>query len=310
MSRQIIIDTDPGHDDAVALMLAWAAPDQLEILGVTTVAGNVALDKTTHNALRLRELVGASTPIYAGCPRPLLNDLVTAEYVHGESGIDGPDLPNPRRDVEATHAVTFLIETLRSAREPVTVCLLGPMTNAAVALIKAPDVAGKIDQFVIMGGSFHAGGNVTGSAEFNIFVDPHAAHVVLMSGVPLVVMPLDVTHQAQATPHRVAPLRRLGTPVGVAVTDMLRFVERHDVEHNGFEGFPLHDPTVVAYLLEPDLFDMRSAAVAVQFEAGAEHGVTSADFDVGDSSAANSVVALGLDADRYFELISERLATL
>jgi purine nucleosidase len=310
MSRKIIVDTDPGQDDAFALLLAWAAPAELEILGISTVAGNVSVEKTTHNALRLRELAGVATPVFRGCSRPLINNLVTAEYVNGDSGLDGPDLPSPRRDVEAAHGVDFLVEALRSARDPVTVCLLGPMTNAAVALIKAPDIGSKIDQFVIMGGSFEAGGNVTAAAEFNVFVDPHAAHVVFSSGVPVVLMPLDVTHQAQAVPHRVAPLHTLGTPVGAAVSEMLRFVASKGVSRSGLEAFPLHDPTVVAYLLEPELFDVRPAAVAVQLDSGVNHGMTSADFDVADSPAANSVVALGLDADRYFELISERLATL
>ena len=308
VSRQIVIDTDPGQDDAFALLLAWAAPQELELLGITTVAGNVTVDKTTHNALRLRDLAGANTPIFEGCSRPLVNDLVTAEEVHGESGLDGPDLPNPRRGVESQHAVDYLIATLRSAASPITVCVLGPMTNLALVLIKAPDVAAKIDQFVIMGGAFQAGGNVTAAAEFNIFVDPHAAHVVFTSGVPLVVMPLDVTHQAQAIPRRVAAWRNLDTPVGKAASEMLEFVERYDVAH-GFEGFPLHDPTVIAYLLEPELFEMRRGRIAVVLESGAGHGRTVGDWELGDAAMANAQVAFGLDADRYFELISERLAT-
>lgn len=309
MSRKIIIDTDPGHDDAVALLLAWAAPEELEILGITTVAGNVPLDKTTNNALRLRELAGADSPIYRGCSQPLVNELETAEYVHGESGIDGPDLPSTKRSVEPLHAVEYLVETLRST-EPVTVCLLGPMTNAATALIEAPDVTAGIEQFVIMGGAFEAGGNRTRAAEFNVFVDPHAADIVLSSGVPVVVMPLDVTHKAQAVPYRIAPLRRLGTPVGEAVIAMLRFVERYDLSHNGFEGYPLHDPTVIAYLLEPELFEMRSGRVSVMLDAGASQGMTVGNWKLGDSASANAEVAFGIDADRYFELISERLATL
>jgi purine nucleosidase len=309
VSRRIIIDTDPGHDDAFALLLAWAAPEELEILGITTVAGNVPLDKTTYNALRLRDLAGAASPIYRGCSRPMVNDLVTAEYVHGESGLDGPNLPSPRRGVEAMHAIDFLVETLQSAADPVTVCLLGPMTNLAMALNKEPDIAAKIDQCVIMGGSFAAGGNVTPTAEFNVFVDPHAAHVVLTSGVPLVMMPLDVTHQAQALPHRVAPLHMLRTPVGVAVTEMLRFVERYDVAHKGFAGFPLHDPTVIAYLLEPGLFELRPGYVSVMLDAGPGHGMTVGRWEIDEGLPANGRVAFGLSADPYFELIAERLAT-
>ncbi|MDJ0498474.1 MAG: nucleoside hydrolase [Acidimicrobiia bacterium] len=308
VSRQIIIDTDPGQDDAFALLLAWAAPEELEILGITTVAGNVTVDKTTHNALRLRDLAGAATPILRGCSRPLVNELVTAEYVHGDSGLDGPDLPDPRSSVESMHAVDFLVQTLRAATEPITVCVLGPMTNLAMALIMAPDIVAGIDQFVIMGGSFRAGGNVTPAAEFNVFVDPHAVHVVLTSGVPLVVMPLDVTHQAQAVPHRVSSLRELDTPVGKALIEMLEFVERHDITH-GFEGFPLHDPTVIAYLLEPELFELRPGRISVVLDSGPDHGRTVGSWRSDDDTAANGEVAFGIDADRYFELLAERLAT-
>jgi purine nucleosidase len=308
--RRIIIDTDPGHDDAFALLLAIASPQELEVLGITTVAGNVPLEKTTYNALRLRELAGSSeVPVFRGCERPLVNRLVTAEYVHGESGLDGPDLPPPICGVEAKHAVDYLVDTLRSSPDPLTVCLLGPMTNMAMAIIKAPEIAKNVDEFIIMGGSFHAGGNITPAAEFNVYVDPHAAHVVFESGVPLTIMPLDVTHQAQATRARTEHLRTMGTPVGSAVIEMLRFVERFDVAH-GFDGFPLHDPTVIAYLLEPGMFRMRPGWVSVSLERGVAHGMTIADWLLRDGAKANADVALQIDADRYFELIAERLATL
>ena len=308
--RRIIIDTDPGHDDAVAILLAIASPQELEVVGITTVAGNVPLDKTTYNALRLRELAGSTdVPIFRGCERPLVNRLVTAEHVHGASGIDGPHLPPPIGDVEAAHAVDYLVETLRFSPDPITVCVLGPMTNVAMAIIKAPDVADHIAELVIMGGSFHAGGNITPAAEFNVFVDPHATHVVFESGVPLTIMPLDVTHQAQATAARTEALRALGTPVGSAVVEMLRFVERFDVAR-GFDGFPLHDPTVIAYLLEPGMFQTRPALVSVSLESGVAHGMTVADWLMRDGAEANADVALQIDADRYFGLIAERLSAL
>lgn len=306
--RQVIIDTDPGHDDAFALLLALASPEDLEVLGITTVAGNVPLDKTTYNALRLRELAGVpDIRIYRGCERPLVNQLVTAEYVHGESGLDGPELPPPTGTVEPLHAVDYLVDTLRGSADPVTVCLLGPMTNMAMAIIKAPDITDNIAEFVIMGGSFHAGGNITPTAEFNVFVDPHAAHVVVGSGVAQTVMPLDVTHQAQATPSRIATLRELQTPVGLAVTQMLRFVEQFDMAH-GFEGFPLHDPTVIAYLLDPAMFEMRQGRISVALEAGVTHGMTVADWLMLDGAEPNASVALQIDADRYFGLIADRFA--
>jgi purine nucleosidase len=309
--RPIIIDTDPGHDDAFAILAAVAAAE-LDVLALTTVAGNVPLDKTTYNALRLRELAGApGLPVYRGCSRPMVNDLVTAEYVHGETGLDGPDLPDPGGQIESQHAVDYLIETLLAAGDrSITICIIGPMTNLGVALVKEPRIVTKIAEFVIMGGSFHAGGNITPTAEFNVFVDPHAAHVVLTSGVPITIMPLDVTHQAQATPPRVAAFRSLRSPVGEAVGAMLDFVEKFDVSRYGFAGFPLHDPTVIAYLLEPDMFESRSGYVSVVLEPGAGHGMTVADWWGTTGNAPNATVMLGLDADRFYGLLTERLALL
>lgn len=309
--RPIVIDTDPGHDDAFAILTAIASPEELDVLAIATVAGNVPLDRTTHNALQLRELAGAPTlPVYRGCSRPMVNDLVTAEYVHGETGLDGPVLPEPAGSVAPQHAVDYLVDTLLATEDPLTLCLLGPMTNVAMALVKEPAIAEKVAEFVIMGGSFHAGGNVTPTAEFNVFVDPHAAHVVLTSGVPLTIMPLDVTHQALATPSRVSAFRNMESPVGEAVAAMLDFVERYDVAKYGFEGYPLHDPTVIAYLLEPDIFNLRSGRVSVVLEPGAGHGMTVADWWGSTGRQPNAKVALSLDADRFYALLTERLATL
>lgn len=309
--RRIIIDTDPGHDDAFAI-LAAVASDDLEVVALTTVAGNVPLDKTTLNALRLRELAGVpQIPIYRGCSGPMVNPLVTAEYVHGETGLDGPHLPEPTRGIEPKHAVDYLIDTLVDAEaRSITICLLGPMTNMGMALVKQPSIVDKIAELVIMGGSFHAGGNITSTAEFNVFVDPHAAHRVLTSGIPLTIMPLDVTHQAQATPARVAAFRALQTPVGEAVVAMLDFAERFDVTQHGFEGYPLHDPTVIAYLIEPDMFRPREGHISVVLEPGQAHGMTVADWWRTDGAAPNATVMMELDADRYFGLLIELLGVL
>jgi len=309
VSRPIILDTDPGHDDAFAILAALASPGEIKVLGITTVAGNVPLEKTTYNALRLRELISADVPVYRGCERPMVNDLVTAEYVHGATGLDGPILPEPTSPVESSHAVDFIIDTLLAAENrSITVCSIGPLTNVGMALVKEPAIAAKIREFVIMGGSFKEGGNVTPTAEFNIYVDPHAAHVVFSSGVPLTIMPLDVTHQAQATPPRVAAFRALGSPLGEAVGAMLDFVEQFDVSYCGFEGYPLHDPTVIAYLLEPDIFTAREAFVSVVTDAGSAHGQTIADWIGQTGNESNSRVMLALDADRYFALLIERLS--
>lgn len=309
MTRPIILDTDPGHDDAFALLLALASPREIELLGVTTVAGNVPVTKTTYNALRLIELAGAGdTPVYAGCARPMVNELVTAEYVHGESGLDGPNLPAPTRAAASAHAVDYLVDELLAAGErSVTVCLIGPMTNMGTALVKEPAIADKIAEFVIMGGSFHEGGNITPAAEFNVFVDPHAAHVVMTSGVPLTIMPLDVTHQAQATPDRVARFRAIGTPVGDALTAMLDFAGQYDMAKLGFSGYPMHDPTVIAYLIEPGLFTAHQAHVSVVTDSGPSHGQTIADWS---AAAPNAQVMMSLDADRFFDLLVARLGSI
>lgn len=308
----LIIDTDPGQDDAFALLAALGSPDEIDLLAITTVAGNVPLDKTTYNTLRIRELVGANdVPVYQGCSRPMVNDLVTAEYVHGETGLDGPHLAEPTKGVEDKHAVDYLVETLLAAEDrSITVCLIGPMTNMGMALVKAPSIADKVAEFVIMGGSFHEGGNVTPTAEFNVFVDPHAAHVVFTSGVQLSIMPLDVTHKAQATPERVEAFRAIGEPIGGVVGAMLDFVEKFDLEVYGFDGYPLHDPTVIAYLLEPDIFEIREGFVSVVLEPGPAHGMTVVDWWHRRGNEANAKVMMSLDADRFFELLTERLSVL
>ncbi len=308
--RRVILDTDPGQDDAFAILLAVASPEDIELQALTTAAGNVTVDKTTRNALRLLELAGApQIPVYRGCSRPMVNELFTAEYVHGVTGLDGPDLPEPRSVAASLHAVDYLITGLTAAGpRSVTVCLIGPMTNMAMALVMEPGIADRIDEFVIMGGSFHAGGNVTPAAEFNVFVDPHAAHVVLTSGVPITIMPLDATHQVQATPSRAARFRELGSPVGEAVTAMLDFASRHDIAERGFGGYPLHDPTVIAYLIAPDIFESRRAHVSVVTDTGPGHGQTIADWWGQTGMEPNAKVVTSVDADRFFDLLTERLA--
>ena len=204
--RKIIIDTDPGQDDAVAILLALASPGELDVRGITTVAGNVPLALTSLNARKVCELAGRDdVAVYAGCERPMVRELITAEYVHGATGLDGADLPDPTMALQPTHAVDFLVETLMAGDEgEITLCPLGPLTNIAMALLREPRIASKVREIVLMGGGFFEGGNVTPAAEFNIFVDPHAADVVFTSGIPITMMPLDVTHQALATPTRVA----------------------------------------------------------------------------------------------------------
>ncbi len=310
-ARPVIIDCDPGQDDAVALLLALASPAEIEVLGVTAVAGNVPLARTALNARKLCALAGrAEVGVFAGCPRPMLRRLRTAEHVHGKTGLDGAELPEPEVPLEHRHAVDFIIETLRGAAEDsVTLCALGPLTNLAVAIVKAPDILRAVAEIVLMGGAFGEG-NTTPAAEFNIYVDPHAAHVVFSSGVPITMMGLDVTHQALTTPERLAAIAAIGTPAARAVAGMLAFYDRHDVARYGMAGGPLHDPCVIAYLLQPELFGGRAAHVAVETGSELTLGRTVVDRWRLTDRPANAQVMDRIDADGYYALITERLARL
>jgi purine nucleosidase len=310
--RKIIIDTDPGQDDAVAILLALASPEELEVLGLTTVAGNVPLDLTTRNARMICELAGRpETRIFAGCDRPLGRALVTAEHVHGKTGLDGPVLPEPSMPVQEQHAVDFIIETLRTEPEgSVTLCPLGPLTNIATALQRAPDIAPRIAEIVLMGGAYFEVGNITPAAEFNIYVDPQAAAVVFACGAPITVMPLDVTHKALVTGPRNEAFRALGTPVGTAVAQMTDFFERFDREKYGSDGAPLHDPCVTAYLLRPALFSGRHVNVEIETASELTLGMTVADWWGVTDRAPNATFMGDIDAEGFFTLLTERLGRL
>ena len=309
--QKIIIDTDPGQDDAVAILLALASPE-LELLGITVVAGNVPLTWTQKNALKVCELAGRpDTRVYAGASRPLLRPLVTAEHVHGNTGLNGPELPEPTMQVQPQHAVDFMVEEIR--RQPagsVTLCTLGALTNIALALQRAPDIAPRIQQIVMMGGGFFEGGNITPAAEFNMYVDPHAAHIVFSSGIPLVVMPLDVTHQVLTTRKRLDAIAALGTPVAKASVELLEFFERFDEEKYGSDGGPLHDPCVIAYLLQPDLFKGRHCNVAIEICSELTMGMTVVDWWGVTDRHKNATVMRQVDADGFFSLLTARLKTL
>ncbi|MFL4471321.1 nucleoside hydrolase [Tateyamaria armeniaca] len=311
-ARKIIIDTDPGQDDAVAILLALASPEEIDVLGITAVAGNVPLDLTSRNARIICELAGkVDVPIYAGCDRPLGRDLVTAEHVHGKTGLDGPDLPDPTMPLQDGHAVDYIIETVRNADpRTISLCPLGPLTNIATALQKAPDIAERIQQIVLMGGAYFEVGNITPTAEFNIYVDPQAADIVFRSGIDIVVMPLDVTHKALVTKQRNDAFRALDTPVGIAVAQMTDFFERFDKEKYGSAGAPLHDPCVTAYLIRPDLFTGRRVNVEIETQSELTMGMTVADWWGVTERAPNALFIGDLDADGFFALLTERLARL
>jgi purine nucleosidase len=311
-ARKIIIDTDPGQDDAVAILLALASPDEIDLLGITCVAGNVPLPLTSKNARIVCELAGKpDVKVFAGCDRPLGRDLVTAEHVHGKTGLDGPDLPDPRMPLQDQHAVDFIIDTLR-AHDPgtVTLCPLGPLTNIAMAFEKAPDIMARVAEIVLMGGAYFEVGNITPAAEFNIYVDPQAAHIVFKSGAPITVMPLDVTHKALVTTQRNEAFRALATPVGIAVAQMTDFFERFDREKYGSQGAPLHDPCVTAYLIRPDLFSGRHVNVEIETRSELTLGMTVADWWGVTDRAPNATFMGDLEADGFFALLTERLARL
>ncbi|TGD62880.1 nucleoside hydrolase [Tabrizicola sp. WMC-M-20] len=309
--RKIIIDTDPGQDDAVAIMLALASPE-VEVLGVVAVAGNVPLALTTRNALIVCELSGKpETRVFAGCDRPMLRPLVTAEAVHGVTGLDGPVLPEPTMALQTQHGVDFIIETLR--REPsqtVTLCALGPLTNIATALQRAPDIIPRIQQIVLMGGAYFELGNVTPVAEFNIYVDPQAADIVFKSGISIVVMPLDVTHKALTSPQRIAAFRDLKTEPGRLVAEWTDFFERFDKQKYGSEGAPLHDPCVIAWLIRPELFQGRVINVEIETQSDLTLGMTVADWWRVTNRPANALFINALDADGFYALLTERIGRL
>lgn len=304
--RSIIIDTDPGQDDAVAILMACAAPEELKMLGLTTVGGNVPIGLTTANALRILELAGRTEiPVYAGCPRPTLRPLTTAPEIHGGSGLAGTDLPEPRIAARPGHGVTWLIDTLMAAPEPVTVCTLGPLTNLALALVMEPRIAGRIAEIVAMGGSF-SGGNVMPAAEFNIYVDPEAAAIVLGCGRPITLIPLDCTWQVRALPERLARIARIGTRSAEVVSQIMSY--RADSE--GGVGRPLHDACVIARLLRPELFGGPQVPVQVETSSELTRGATLMDRRGRTGLRPNCRVLLEVDADGFFELLESLLARL
>jgi purine nucleosidase len=310
-ARKIIIDTDPGQDDAVAILLALASPE-VELLGISCVAGNVPLALTAKNARIVCELAGRpEMRVFAGCDRPLARPLVTAEHVHGKTGLDGIDLPDPTMPLQDQHSVDFIIETLRKEDAgTVTLCPIGPLTNIATAMQRAPDIIPRIQEIVLMGGAYFEVGNITPTAEFNIYVDPEAAKIVFGAGVPLTVMPLDVTHKALTTRARVEAFRALPGRVGPAVASWTDFFERYDKEKYGSEGAPLHDPCTIAYLIRPELFSGRHINVEIETSSELTLGMTVADWWRVTKRPANAQFIGDLDAEGFFALLTERLGRL
>jgi len=303
----LLIDCDPGHDDAMALLLALASPE-VELLGVTTVGGNASLANTTANALRVLELVGRTdVPVAAGAARPLLRELEVADDVHGESGLEGPDLPAPTSAPVEAHAIDFMAETLRGAAAPVTLVPVGPLTNVALLLARHPELADRVERIVLMGGAI-AEGNVTPAAEFNVWVDPEAAARVFASGIDVTMIGLDVTHRALLTEAHVRELRA-GGRVGTVVAELHEFYARFHREVYDFDGTPVHDAVAVAHALAPGILETAHRHVAVECASELCRGRTVVDLWRRTGQAPNAHVGVGIDGERFLALLVERLAS-
>lgn len=305
--RKILLDCDPGHDDAVAIMLAAGAP-QLELVGISTVAGNQTLEKTTSNALHVFQHLNLHYPVYAGCSRPLVRErAIIAADIHGKSGLDGPHFEKLNLQKENRHAVLWIIDTLMNAPEPMTVVTCGPMTNLALAMRLEPRIVEKIETYVFMGGSYQLG-NVTPAAEFNILADPEAAHIIFTSGIrELVMVGLDVTRQCLCLPEVVERMAKIPNKAARLFADMMRFFNASQKATFGWPGGPLHDPLTVAWLIRPELLTLRHVHGEVDISHGPSYGRTNCDYLNYQKKEPNLYLATEVDVHAYWDLLEEIL---
>ncbi len=304
--KKVIIDCDPGHDDAVAIVLATRSPE-LELMGITCVAGNVDVEKTSANALKICELAGIrNVPVIKGMSQPLFGELLTATHVHGKSGLDGAEFPNTDLMLHPKHAVDFLIETIMSSDNDITLIPMGPLTNIAMSMLREPKIIEKIPQIVLMGGSMGMG-NVTPSAEFNIYTDPEAAKIVFESGILIVMVGLDVTHKAILTWERIAEIHKQGTPVTDVFTDLLTFYLEALAKLGYKEGGALHDPCAVATVCDPSLLTTQAMHVDIETKGEFTRGRTVCDHRCTSGKAPNVHVGIDLDTERFFDMLIKRL---
>lgn len=308
MALPVIIDCDPGHDDAIALVLALASPE-LDVKAVTSSAGNQTPDKTLRNVLRMLTLLKRpDIPVAGGALKPLMRELIIADTVHGESGLDGPALPEPGFAAQSCTAVELMANILRDSVEPVTIVATGPQTNVALLLNSHPELHAKIERIVIMGGAMVLG-NWQPAVEFNIYVDPEAAEIVFQSGLPVVMAGLDVTHKAQIHVEDIERFRRIGNPISTIVAELLDFfLEYHKDEKWGFVGAPLHDPCTIAWLLKPEMFTTVERWVGVETQGKYTQGMTVVDFYNLTGKQPNATVMLDVDRQAFVDLLAERLA--
>ncbi|HDZ2243947.1 TPA: pyrimidine-specific ribonucleoside hydrolase RihA [Klebsiella pneumoniae] len=308
MALPIMIDCDPGHDDAIALVLALASPE-LEVKAVTASAGNQTPEKTLRNVLRMLTLLNRpDIPVAGGAWKPLMRDLIIADNVHGESGLDGPSLPEPAFAPQNCTAVELMASVLRESQEPVTLVATGPQTNVALLLASHPELHAKIARIVIMGGAMGLG-NWQPAAEFNIYVDPQAAEMVFQSGIPVVMAGLDVTRKAQILPADIERFRQIGNPVSTIVAELLDFfMAYHKDEKWGFDGAPLHDPCTIAWLLKPEIFTTIERWVGVETEGKYTQGMTVVDYYHLTGNRPNTTLMLDVDREAFVDLLAQRLA--
>jgi len=307
MPKKIILDCDPGHDDAVAMLLAWGNPE-IDLIGVTTVFGNQTIDKVTRNALSVATIAGITgVPFVRGSHRPLVRDVETAESIHGESGMDGPTQPEPTVTLDPRHAVDFIIDTVM-ASEPGSITLVptGALTNIAMAVRKEPRIAERVAGVVLMGGGYNEG-NWSATSEFNIVIDPEAAHIVFNENWPLTMVGLDVTHKALATPEVVAEIEAIGTGPARFVGELMEFFAHAYKDAQGFDFPPVHDPVAVAYVIDPSVLTVRKAPLDVELTGTITLGMTVADFRAPAPDDCTTQVAVGIDPDRFWALVVDAL---
>lgn len=304
---QTILDCDVGHDDAIALMLGAAHP-QIDLLGICAVAGNQILPKTLNNTLHVVQHLDLAIPVYAGMDRPMVRDQIIADNIHGETGLDGPIFEPLTISEEKEHAVSFLIRTLMESKEKITLVPVGPLSNIGMALRLEPRIADKIEKIVLMGGAYGLG-NYSAAAEFNILVDPEAAHVVFTSGVPIVMMGLDLTNQALADMSVIERMERIGNKAGKLFGDMMRFTFQTQKTF-GLAAGPVHDVTAMAYVVRKDIFETKPAYVEICLDKGSCYGRTVCDFYGTSGKKPNALVGMGLDLEKFWDLVEENLRRL
>lgn len=305
--RNIIIDCDPGHDDAIAILMALAHKDRLNIKGITTVGGNQTLEKITDNALKILSFVNEDIKVARGAEGPLLRELRTGAEAHGESGMDGPILPEPKFNAVEENAIEFMAKIIKESNEPITLVPLGPLTNIALLLKSYPELKEKIEYISLMGGACY-GGNVTPCAEFNIYVDPEAARIVFNSGIPIAMSGLDVTHKAQIFDDEIAKLKDLGT-VSNMVAELLDFYSIAS-KRFGFEGSALHDPCAVAWLLKPEIFTAKKCHVDIETYGELTRGMTVVDCTIKDEKNGNTEVLFDVNREAFVNMVFDALKIL